>query len=65
MTRCEDVEVDVPYDSALLSCWDLWKRVKRVMVNKGNHSLLWPKFRLVNYSNVLRYICRQTYAELT
>ena len=37
MTRCEDVEVDVPYDSALLSRWDLWKRVKRVMVSKGNY----------------------------
>ena len=35
MTRCEDVEVDVPYDSALLSCWDLWKRVKRVMISWG------------------------------
>ena len=29
----------------------LFYKALEMMVNKGNHSLLWPSFRLVNYYN--------------
>ena len=33
-----------------LTATEPWK----ILVNKGNHPLLWPEFRLVNYCNLPR-----------
>ena len=35
---------------------DLTATSLEIMVNKGNHPLLWPYFRLVNYYDLPRYI---------